>query len=490
MKRLFFSVFALTLGAFAFMSCDDEGKINNEQENGKAAPGSFLTVPQQQDAIQGALNGVADAIQFTEFSNALNVVSGIMGRELTEEDLLSVLASPVFQTDSALQAKMIAVIMMMSKDTIVLDLAPFYMEANIFVKDTIRVDTTSYIDEGGGRGTRIDTIPQTILLLDSIINHDVNYLQVNVLVDEHKISLRADVKAGESIITIKDEKGKRSILLPKSAHITLTLDNDILAELNGDYQSDFVVYYEDVEEGDDIIKVVEGSKISIAGDLSIGNYKLAGSAAYDESKGIEGDMTLKYADDELLHAYANLNAVFEDLDITDTTAVLVWAQNPELLKSIALNASLAGGKVEFKGILSNPFKDEELATTLRSLMVPGATITEEKAKQTVEKLNAIIDAGFYFEGYKDAQAKLKIIYREAPEGEKGHSIIDQAGDLFDRAGAYPVLIAHDAEGNEIEVGFEEYFDSIDVKTFAQTIANKFKRVFGPIFENKNNPQMK
>ena len=467
MKRLFFSVFALTLSAFAFMSCDDE-KINNEQENGKAAPGTFLTVPQQQSAIQGALDGVAEAIQFTEFSNALNVVSGVIGRELTIDDLASVLSSPVFQTDSALQAKMMTVISMMSKDTIVMDLAPFYMEANLYITDTVLVDT----------------IPQTILYLDSIIDHDVNYLQLNVFVDEHKISFRADVKAGESIITIKNEKGARSVLLPKSAHLSITLDGKILAELNGQYQSDFVVYYEDVEEGDDIIEI-EGSKISISGNLSIGSYLLAGSAAYDESKGIEANMNLKYADNDLLSANAKLNAVFEDLDITDTTALLVWAQNPELLKSISLNASLAGGKVEFKGNLDNPFKDEELATTLRSLMVPGATISEEKAKQTVEKLNAIIDAGFYFEGYKDAQAKLKIIYREAPEGEKGHSVIDKVGELFDRACAYPVLIAHDEEGNEIEVEFAEYFDSIDVKTFAKTVSNKFMQVFGPLMNQKH-----
>ena len=471
MKRLFFSVFALTLGAFAFMSCDDE-KINNEQENGKAAPGTFLTVPQQQSAIQGALDGVAEAIQFTEFSNALNVVSGVIGRELTIDDLASVLSSPVFQTDSALQAKMMTVISMMSKDTIVMDLAPFYMEANLYITDTVLVDT----------------IPQTILYLDSIIDHDVNYLQLNVFVDEHKISFRADVKAGESIITIKNEKGARSVLLPKSAHLSITLDGKILAELNGQYQSDFVVYYEDVEDGDDIFEI-EGSKISISGNLSIGSYLLAGSAAYDESKGIEANMNLKYADNDLLSANAKLNAVFEDLDITDTTALLVWAQNPELLKSISLNASLAGGKVEFKGNLDNPFKDEELATTLRSLMVPGATISEEKAKQTVEKLNAIIDAGFYFEGYKDAQAKLKLVYKEPKAGTKGEedsdSPLDAISELFDKTCAYPVLIAHDEEGNEIEVEFAEYFDSIDVKTFAQTVSNKFMQVFGPLMNQKH-----
>ena len=112
MKRLFFSVFALALGAFAFMSCDDE-KIDNESANGKAAPGTFLTVPQQQQAIQGTLEGIADAIEFTEFSNALDVVSGIMGREIGKEAIYSILSnSPEILEDSLFQVKLSQALMM------------------------------------------------------------------------------------------------------------------------------------------------------------------------------------------------------------------------------------------------------------------------------------------------------------------------------------------------------------------------------------------
>ena len=86
MKKLFLSVFALTLGAFAFISCNDDDKINNDDNDG----GRYLTVPEQQQAITSALDGVAEAIQFTEFSNALGFVQEMMGREInTKVNILS-----------------------------------------------------------------------------------------------------------------------------------------------------------------------------------------------------------------------------------------------------------------------------------------------------------------------------------------------------------------------------------------------------------------
>ena len=102
MKRLFFSVFALTLGAFTFISCNDDDKINNDDNDG----GRFLTVPEQQQAITSALDGVADAIQFTEFSNALGFVQEIMGREINPRDLIQILASPAIQEDTVFHEKL------------------------------------------------------------------------------------------------------------------------------------------------------------------------------------------------------------------------------------------------------------------------------------------------------------------------------------------------------------------------------------------------
>ena len=482
MKRLFFSVFAIALGAFAFISCDDEDKIRNEEEKNAE---SYLSLSEQQKTIQGAIEGVADAIQFTEFSQALDVVSGVIGREIGLREILGALASPEVQEDPVFLEKLgqAVAMAMFGMDTIVLDLSPLYMSADLFITDTILIDTVN-----------VDTTYQTILTIANI-KHDVNCLQLNVFVDDHQVELKVKAKAGESIVTIKNEEdGIRSIILPESAEISIALDGKTLAELNGGFKSDCSLYVESVEDGDDVIRF-EGTQASVSGSLKVLNYALEGSLNFEKEKGADGKLIAKYADNEILSVNAKLNADFEGLDLIDTTAVLVWAQNPEKLQSVGLSASLASGKVEIKGTVENPFKDEELATTLRSLMVPGVTLSEEKAKQTIDKLNAIIDAGIYFEGYKDAQAKFQFIYDKdggASQANSGSSdndpeneALDAIEDVFRRIGLNTVFIVHNDEGVEETIPVENYFRGIDVTKFTQTVSEKFMQAFGPIMAEIN-----
>jgi hypothetical protein len=477
MKKLFISVIALALGAFTFVSCNDDEKINNDDNDG----GRFMTVTEQQKAITTALDGIAEAADFSEFSNAIEFVEEIVGSDLELSNIAEALGSPAVAQDSIFQDKMMKAIIMFSQDTIAVDLSPLYMSADLFIFDSLLIDTVRYNGEGGGSGTRIDSTLRTFYILDNI-KHDVNYLQLNVFVQEHKVSLKVNVRSGESIIAYKNDNGQKTIYLPKTAEVSLALDDKVLAAINADYTSDMSLSYEDVEGGDDIIDF-EGSQFSVSGNLKIVSYTLEGGVKFSKSNGLEANLTAKYSDNALLSVNGKVDAVFDGLDIQDSTAVLVWAQDPEKLKSISLNASLSGGKAEIKGVIENPFKNQELATTLRSLMVPGATISEAKAKETVEQLNGVINAGIYFEGFKQPQARLKFVYREAPEGDKkGKSVMDQVGELFDRAGAYPVLIARDADGNEIEVSFEEYFGGIDASKFVNTLSAKFDDAFGDLIK--------
>ena len=483
MKRLFFSVLVLTLGAFAFMSCDDEEKIKNEGKDG----GKYMTVPEQQQAITGALDGVAEAIEFTEFSNALGFVQEILGREINPKDLIQILASPAIQEDTVFQNKLSKAMIMFSQDTITIDLSPLYMSADLFIRDTVLIDTIRYYGEGGSTGSYVDTTYQTLFVLDNI-KHDVDCFQLNVFVDNHELTLKAKVRAGESIITYKSEKTNKTVYLPKSAEVSLSLDGKVLAAINGEYTSDMSLYVEDIKDGDDIVEF-DGTKFSVSGSIKVVSYELAGSVKFDMSKGAEANMAVKYADNAILSINGKLDAVFEGLDLDDSTAILIWAQNPEKLKSISLDASLGGGKVKMKGSIENPFKDEELATTLRSLMVPGATISKEKGEKAIERLNGVISGGIYFEGFNEPQAKLKLIYRERPTGSKGgdydddedgESPIDAIGELFDRLGAYPVFVVRDADGKEATVPCEEYFEGIDVSNFTKVVKGKFMDTFGPI----------
>ena len=480
MKRLFFSVFALALGSFVFMSCDDDEKIDGKSGDNE----KYMTVAEQQKAIQTSLEGVADAIQFTEFSNAMNVVSGIMGREIGREELFSILLnSPEILEDSMFQVKMSNAIRLYYGDTIIADLTPFYMSADISITDTVcikEVRDSSFIDS-----IRYDTINQAVLTLSNI-NHEVDYFQLNVFVDEHEITLKANTKAGESIVTVKDEKGIKNIVLPKSAQLSIALDGQVLATLNGQYDSDLIIYVEDVEEGDDIVRI-DGSKVLVSGNLSIASYSLGGSVAFDEKTGIAGRMSLKYGTNELLAANAKLDAVFEGLDIEDTTAVLIWAQDPEKLKSVSGNVSLGGGQIEIKGSLENPFKDETVAKYMRSLMA-GVVLTDEQFEEMVAKFNELFNAGIYFKGYEKPQAVLKVKYNKAQNNANGSKadiddqepgIVDEIGGALSKVGGYLVFEVRDEAGKAYEISVEDYFKGVDINQFKQTIMEKAMKVFGP-----------
>lgn len=482
MKRLFFSVFALTLGVFAFVSCDEEGKIGNDDDNGR-----YMTVEEQQRAIQSSFEGIGDAIEFTELSKAIEVIGGVMNREIETMDLLQILTSPAVLEDTVLQNKIAQAVIMFSRDTIVLDLSPLYLSADLLIKDTVRIDTIRQQSEGGSAGFYVDTVYQTLFVLDNV-KHDANCLQLNVFVDNHELVFKVNVRAGESVITYKEENDQKVIYLPKSAEVSITLDKELLASVNGQFTSDMSLYYEDVKGGDDIVRL-DGKKFSVSGSIKVVSYELTGALNFDMSKGIDANLTVKYAQNELLSVSGKVDAVFEDLDLDDEAAILVWAQDAEKLKSISLNASMGGGKVAFKGAMDNPFKDEELATTLRSLMTPGATISKDKAEKAIEKLNAIVNIGFYFEGFNQPQAKMKFIYREKPTGSKGGEVdddeenpFDAIGELLDGIGAYPVLTVHDKDGNLTDISFEDYFEKIDLSKFAEAVEGKFYQAFGPIME--------
>ena len=92
MKRLFFSVFALALGSFVFMSCDDDEKIDSKNGDNE----KYMTVAEQQKAIQTSMEGLADAIEFSEFSQAVEVVSQAVGKKWGFLSLMPVLSDSVW----------------------------------------------------------------------------------------------------------------------------------------------------------------------------------------------------------------------------------------------------------------------------------------------------------------------------------------------------------------------------------------------------------
>ena len=475
MKRLFFSVLALTLGSFVFWSCDNEDEI----DNGKGKPaerGSFMTVQQQRDAFQDNLTGIVGAIDFTDLSEAASIVADVVGKKWNMMSAMPILTDSALVYDPVFMAKMQYAMMLYSGlqggqyDSLALYLDTLYMSADVHVVDTIIYN---------------DTI--AAVTIDSV-NYESDCLLLNVFVDDHIVILRAKADPGESTIEYVDSLNHTTIIaVPEIVEISINLDGEVLADLKGEYKSDFKVSV----IGEDPA-VIDGSSMTAKANLKVAGYELDGNFSFATATGAKAKLTAKYSGNELLSVNGNVDANLEGIDMANDAQMLAWAQDPEKLKSISMDASLRGGKVEFKINTVNPFKDEELAAILRSQMIQGAKLTEEQEAKMVERFNEVIDGGFYFEGFKEPQAKLKFVYREIAdeakpitENEKinnfvGADAMDAISEVFFKGGAYTMLTVRDDEGYEKDIQIEEYFTGIDTESLQQALMQKVLAAFGPV----------
>ena len=480
MKRLFFSVLALTLGAFVFWSCDKEEEI----DNGKGKPaerGSFMTVQQQRDAFQDNINGIAQAIDFSDLSQAAEVVAEAAGKKWGLMSLMPILEDTVLTKDDEFALKLSNAIALAHGDFEAfegtnMDLRPIYMYADVYVVDTIIY------------GDTIAALCVENFKADSTVDR----LLLNVYIEDHVITLDAKIEPGstEFDYTNVPKDITSTLALPQDVDITLTLDDKVLVDIESYFISDYTVSC--TSDGDDNSWVIEGSKSLGEGIAKIAGYEVDGKLEFDDAVGAEGSFTAKHGTTELLSCNVKMDATMTGVDMTDTAQVLAWAQNPEKLKAISMGASVRGGKIVFKLNAENPFKDEELARILRSQMMPGAKLTEEQEAKMVERINEVVDGGFYFEGFKEPQAKLKFVYREIAdkakpitENEKitgvvGADVIDAISEVFFKGGAYTMLTVRDDEGYEKDIQLEEYFSGISVETLTQTVIQKALEAFGPV----------
>lgn len=477
MKRLFFSVLALTLGTFVFWSCDKDDEI----DNGKGKPaerGSFMTVQQQRDAFQDNLNGIVEAIDFTDLSQAAEVVAEVVGKKWSFMSIAPILEDTTLTKDTLFFPKLSYALQLVSGnyesfEDMNIDLRPLYMAADVHVVDSVIYG---------------DSVAAVVV---KNVRYDVDYLLLNVFVEDHTVIFKAKIEPGDSELdyTNVEKKISGSLALPKLVEITITLDGKVLADVKGEFESDYTVTV--TNDGDKSVSI-NGSKSSGNGYVKIAGYELDADFSFDDATGADVNFAAKYSNGELISVNYNMEANMEGIDMTDSAQVLAWAQNPEKLKAIKMGASLRGGKVAFKFNASNPFKDEELARILRSQMMPGAKLTEEQEAKMVERLNYVIDGGFYFEGFKDPQAKLKFVYREIADEAKpitdnekiindvGEDVIDLISEVMFKGGAYTMLVVHDDEGYEKEIQLEEYFTGIDTESLSQALLQKVLQAFGPV----------
>lgn len=475
MKRLFFSALALTLGAFVFWSCDNDDELDKEKP---AERGTFMTVQQQNDAFQDNLNSIVEAIDFTELSSAAEIVANEVGKKWSLMSLMPLSEDSVLMSDTAFISKMSYAMQLAtgnyeSFEDMDIDLRPLYMAADVYVVDSVFYG---------------DTIPMVSV---QNVKHDVDYLLLNVFIEDHAITFKARMEQGDNEFEYENVERKinATFALPELVEMTLTLDGKVLADVKGELESDYTAVVKN--DGDKTV-TINGSKTSAKGYVKVAGYELNGELNFDKATGANAKLAAKYGTSELISMNYNMDATMVGVDMTDSAQVIAWIQNPEKLKSISMNASLCGGNIEFKFKTFNPFKDEELAKILRSQMMPGAKLTEEQKVKMCERINEILDGGFYFKGFKDPQAKLKFVYREIADKAKpitdneeivnavGADAIDLISEVLFKLGAYTMLVVHDDEGYEKEIQLEEYFTGINTESLKQALLEKILGAFGPV----------
>lgn len=481
MKRLFFSVFALALGSFVFMSCDDD-KIGDEGKDGE----KYMTLTEQQQAIQASLEGVANAIEFTELSQAAAVVGEVVGKKWSYMSLMPILSDTTLMKDTAFIRKISYAISLIKGDFDVfdgmtIDLSPLYMEADMQVVDSVIYG---------------DTVAAVVI---NRFKSDVDHLLINVAIDDHNVSLKAKVVQGTTTLDYYNAERELSshVALPELVEVTLTLDGSVLADVKGEFKSDYkVVVTSDEEKSVEI----DGSKTWAKGYIKVAGYELNGELNFENTTGATVDLAAKYGTTELLSMKYNMDATMEGVDMTDGAQVLAWAMNPEKLKKMSLQASLYSGKVQLKANLDNPFGNKDLANNLMTL-INGGTLSKEKSQEMVDQINEVFTAGLYFEGYKDPQAKFKIVYADTdkrPSSKGGDfddddddsGIMDEIEGLIEMAGAYVVMVVRDDDGKEKEMPVMEYFGKIDVDGIIDILKDKVEKAFGNVIEEADSKEDK
>ena len=116
MKKLFFSVLALAMGAVALVSCEkDKNEDNNRGDENK-----YLSLEAQQEVISQSLNGVVNAVSFDRLGQTVEFVF----KELSDYNILlnRKYIEKMAQQDPILVRKIEAVKQMLNLESDVLNL--------------------------------------------------------------------------------------------------------------------------------------------------------------------------------------------------------------------------------------------------------------------------------------------------------------------------------------------------------------------------------
>ena len=170
MKRLFFSVLALTIGAFAFVSCEKDDDNPSKEKTDK---GSYLSLQEQQDLFSDAFIKSGEQVQFEGLGESVrNIIYSFAGRPLNVDS-----AYAQIRKDREAARKMEELTKLENVSDLNLD--DLYFGVDLILNEAI-----------------IDG--DTVMLAEVLkINHNVDRFIINITSKGHTLSSSLKVSAAE-----------------------------------------------------------------------------------------------------------------------------------------------------------------------------------------------------------------------------------------------------------------------------------------------------
>lgn len=454
MKRLFFSVLALTIGAFAFVSCD---KDDDDKKDDKREKGSYLSMQDQQDILSDALIKAGDQVEFESLAQRVRtLVYSFAGHQLNVDTTYAQLLK------DELAARKIGALRDV-KNISDLNMDELYFGVDLALEKSVT-----------GLG---DTV---MLAMVKNINHNTDRFIINVTsADSHVLSSSLKVSFGKTgAVELTTEAGEvnetLNVNLPSLVSFAVAIDGETVigADLNisTDYLIKAVRRMADNEQFQVESVTLNGSKLNMNGELTVGDCSYLGKVSYTDNSGLDLGVAAKVKGNEILGADVHVNAVLNnDLDYANSSSLMLLAMNN--IKGLGADVRLGEDASVKAKFTKNPVMT----------VMPIISAGPEDMPALLDSLNNAFSCGVYFKGYKDPQAKLRFSY-QAPE--KSDNVPADDEDMLGmivsslaNSGLIVVVDTYDQDGKDITVPALEYFGKIDFERFGNGMSEKFNSAF-------------
>ena len=509
MKKLFFCVMSLVIGALLFVSCDKDEKDDlteksKEKQIERVDTSTVFTLSQQQNAFNQALVKLGQEMDFSDLSQAVGIVLKQFKNNIEWEDALKAAC----KQDIALGRKVNAIkhFLRFSGD-ISINFDDINFEADIAFKDSVIKDSSEYFyykDTYYPDDSQIDE--KVSAFLDSLIiektkkvpfllndiDHNADKLKLNLhTTDGNIISLcLKGHNDSESRISVTDTIGKkaRNVTLPDSLDILLSLNDDTLLCVNAGYATNFKVDVKGTKNEKNKFKLSDlyftGNELSLGAGASLGMYSIKTKVNYDDENGLNVGFAAGISSTEAVSGNIHLRGKMDNrFNWAELSSLLVWATNEEDFKGVDCYVNIFSDEIKMHVGIENPLLNGNVLQLFAYLAATEPnTLDEATIIRYVDEFNSVLKGEIYFKGYDQPQAIVRLAYEPQTKGALFdlNSTINSVVANFNRLGLKIGIETYNDDGVKVIVPFKDYFVEKDYKAFLNQLKQKFEIAFGQV----------